>query len=69
MGYYEGTDKDFDFSAAYAPLDFGAVRFCDARVWSLFRQCNPAMDKFITYINGESMERMPPLLNRKINFC
>jgi dipeptidase len=59
MGYYEGTDKDFDFSAAYAPLDFGAVRFCDARVWSLFRQCNPAMDKFITYINGESMERMP----------
>jgi dipeptidase len=59
MGYYEGNDKDFDFSAAYAPLDFGAVRFCDARVWSLFRQCNPSMDKYITYINGESMERMP----------
>jgi dipeptidase len=59
MGYYDGTDKDFDFSAAYAPLDFGAVRFCDARVWSLFRQCNPAMAKYITYINGESMERMP----------
>jgi dipeptidase len=59
MGYYDGADKDFDFSAAYAPLDFGAVRFCDARVWSLFRQCNPSMDKYITYIKGESMDRMP----------
>jgi dipeptidase len=59
MGYYSGSDKDFDFSAAYAPLDFGAVRFCDARVWSLFRQCNPSMDKYISYINGENLDRMP----------
>jgi dipeptidase len=59
MGYYEGADKDFDFSAAYAPLDFGAVRFCDARVWSLFRQCNPSMDKYFSYINGENLDRMP----------
>lgn len=58
-GYFDGKDADFSFSDAYAPLDFGAVRFCDARVWSLFRRCNPAMDKYITYINGESMERMP----------
>lgn len=58
-GYFDGKDSQFDFSAAYAPLDFGAIRFCDARVWSLFRRCNSDMDKYITYIRGESLERMP----------
>ena len=58
-GYFSGKDSDFDFSAAYAPIDFGAIRFCDARVWSLFRRCNSTMDKYITYIRGESLERLP----------
>ncbi|MBE0551892.1 MAG: C69 family dipeptidase [Ignavibacterium sp.] len=58
-GYFEGKDSEFNFSDAYAPLDFGAIRFCDARVWSLFRRCNPGMDKYISYVKGESLERMP----------
>jgi dipeptidase len=58
-GYFDGKDSEFDFSAAYAPLDFGAIRFCDARVWSLFRRCNSGMDKYINYIRSESLERMP----------
>lgn len=58
-GYFNGKDSDFNFSAAYSPLDFGAVRFCDARVWSMFRRCNSTMDKYLSYIKGESMERMP----------
>lgn len=58
-GYFTGKDSEFDFSAAYAPLDFGAIRFCDARVWSLFRRCNLEMDKYISYVRGESLERMP----------
>lgn len=58
-GYFSGKDSDFDFSVAYAPLDFGAIRFCDARVWSLFRRCNSTMDKYISYIKGESLERLP----------
>jgi len=58
-GYFSGKDSEFDFSAAYAPIDFGAIRFCDARVWSLFRRCNPAMEKYISYVNGESVVRMP----------
>ncbi|MBK7228649.1 MAG: C69 family dipeptidase [Ignavibacteriales bacterium] len=58
-GYFSGKDSEFDFSAAYAPLDFGAIRFCDARVWSLFRRCNSRMEKYISYIKGESLERMP----------
>ena len=58
-GYFSGKDSEFDFSAAYAPLDFGAIRFCDARVWSLFRKCNPTMEKYISYVKGESLERLP----------
>jgi len=58
-GYFSGKDSDFNFSDAYAPLDFGAIRFCDARVWSLFRRCNSEMDKYSSYIKGESLERMP----------
>lgn len=58
-GYFSGNDADFDFAAAYAPLDFGAIRFCDGRVWSLFRRCNSTMDKYLSYIKGENLERMP----------
>ena len=58
-GYFDGKDSEFSFGAAYDPLNFGSVRFCDARVWSMFRRCNPAMDKYLSYIRGESAERMP----------
>ncbi|MBM4176524.1 MAG: dipeptidase [Ignavibacteria bacterium] len=58
-GYFSGKDSEFDFSEAYAPLDFGAVRFCDARVWSLFRRVNSSAEKFISYIRGENSDRMP----------
>lgn len=37
-GYFNGEDKDFDFSEAYCPYDFGTVRGCDARVWSAFNR-------------------------------
>ena len=36
MGWYEGADKDFSFRDAYCPADFGALRGCEARVWSAF---------------------------------
>lgn len=58
-GYFDGKDSEFSFGAAFDPLNFGSVRFCDARVWSMFRRCNPAMEMYLTYIRGESMERMP----------
>ena len=58
-GYYSGSDEDFDFAQAYNPLEFGGIRFCDGRVWSLFRRVNSQMDKYISYIKGESLERMP----------
>lgn len=58
-GWFKGKDSEFNFSAVYAPLDFGAIRFCDGRVWSLFRRVNSTMDKYISYIKGENLERMP----------
>ncbi len=59
QGYFSGKDSEFSFSVTYAPLDFGAIRFCEARVWSLFRRVNPDMEKYISYIRGENLERMP----------
>ncbi|MDX1699399.1 MAG: C69 family dipeptidase, partial [Melioribacteraceae bacterium] len=59
MGYFSGEDEEFDFAAAYNPLDFGGIRYCDARVWSMFRRANSEMDKYISYIKGESLDRMP----------
>lgn len=59
QGYFKGKNKDFSFSDTYAPLDYGALRACEARVWSFFRQTNPEMEKFESYIKGETSDRMP----------
>jgi dipeptidase len=59
MGYYKGTNKEFSFSDAYDPMSFNARRFCDARVWSVFRRIAPETDKYVSYILGESEERLP----------
>ena len=60
MGYYDGKDKNFDFSAAYAPLDFGAARFCDARVYSAFLKVDKSISKYEEYVMGDiTKERMP----------
>lgn len=59
--YFDGKDKDFSFVDAYAPLDFHAMRFCEARVWSAFRLMNPAMDKFADFAKGSSSATRMPL--------
>ncbi|WP_462317581.1 dipeptidase [Marinilabilia sp.] len=60
QGYFEGKNKDFSFADAYAPLDYGAIRFCEARVWSAFRQVNQKeADKYEDFVLGESTDRMP----------
>ena len=58
-GYYTGEDDNFSFAQAYAPLDFGAMRFCEARVWSFFNSVNKDMGKYITYAQGKTTEPMP----------
>ena len=56
MGFYEGEDKDFSFREAYGPLDFGAIRYCEARVWSFYRHhTDPAeMDKYLPFLYGNT---------------
>lgn len=58
-GYFNGMNKDFSFADAYNPLDFGSLRYCEARVWSFYRRHNAEMDKYLSYIKGESNEPMP----------
>ncbi|MBS4013306.1 MAG: C69 family dipeptidase [Bacteroidetes bacterium] len=58
--YYNGKDEDFSFSDVYAPLDFGAARFCEARVWSAFRKVNGDMERYKDYAMGyDKTNRMP----------
>ena len=58
-GYYSGNDADFSFAKAYAPLDFGALRFCEARVWSFFNKVNKDMAQYVTYAQGKTTDPMP----------
>jgi len=51
-GYFKGQDKDFSFADAYAPLDYSALRFCEARVWSMFRRAAPSLNLPIDYVKG-----------------
>jgi dipeptidase len=41
-GWFTGKDADFSFADAYAPLDFGRLRYCEARVWNVFRRVAPS---------------------------
>ena len=56
MGWYDGPDADFSFREAYGPLDFSAIRYCEARVWSFFRHhTDPEkMDAYLPFINGHT---------------
>ena len=70
-GYFDGKDKDFDFSAAYAPVDFSAARICDLRVWAMFNEVCDDMGQYWDYVTGKDLEhdRMPLYVkpNRKIS--
>lgn len=60
-GYFSGKDADFSFRDAYAPNDFGAVRYCEARVWSIFNRLCDGMDKYIEYAKGNELDGEMPL--------
>ncbi len=61
QGYFKGKDKDFDFSRAYAITDIGAVRGCDARVYSYFRRFvgEKELDLYIPWILEAKGDPMP----------
>lgn len=63
MGYFSGEDKDFDFSAAFNPLNFSGARACEARVWSMFRRActDGSMEKYEDYALGHNLTNRMPL--------
>ena len=61
MGWYEGSNEDFSFADAYAPLDFGAMRGCEARVWAFFRMVADDMDQYVDYAMGHNPANRMPL--------
>ena len=61
QGYFTGADADFSFCDAYAPLDFGAMRGCEARVWSFFRTVADDMDQYVDYAMGYNKTNRMPL--------
>ena len=61
MGYFNGKDEEFSFCDAYAPLDFGAMRACDARIWAFFRTITEGMDQYTDYAMGHNPSNRMPL--------
>lgn len=69
-GLYKGSDKDFNYSATYNPIDFSAMRGCEARVWSIFRRAADGMEQYEDYAMGYNAKNRMPLWvkpNRKLD--
>lgn len=56
---FNGKDEEFSFADTYAPLTYGAIRACDARVWCGFLRVNASMSKYESYIMGNVSNRLP----------
>ena len=64
MGFYTGNDEDFSFCDAYCPADWGALRGCEARVWSAFRLLGGASfddARYLDFASGENPANKMPL--------
>ncbi len=60
-GYYKGPDKDFNFADTFAPLNYEAFRFCEARVYAMFNRAAPSLNLSTDYVKGESGAEPLPL--------
>ena len=69
-GLYSGKDADFAFAPVYQKFDAGALRGCDARVWSYFNRFHQGMDAYLPFIYGKKGAEVMPLYvkpDRKIS--
>jgi dipeptidase len=60
-GYFTGRDEEFRFADVYAPMDFGAARFCEVRVWSFFKGLCAGMDSYFDHVKGKDLANRLPL--------
>jgi dipeptidase len=59
QGWFAGKDAEFSFADVYNPVDFGARRFCDARVWCMFRRAAPGKPLSTAWIEGADPKAEP----------
>jgi dipeptidase len=60
MGWFDGPDEEFNFADTYNPLSYGAVRFCDSRVWCMYNRARPSDPISADWVTGvEGAEPLP----------
>jgi len=61
QGWYKGDDKKFSFADTYAPLTFGALRGCEARVWSIFNRAAKGVGISMDFVKAVPGAKPMPL--------
>ncbi len=59
MGWFSGKDEEFSYADAYCPADFGARRWCEARVWSFFNRFSDDFSAYLPWALGEDPNAQP----------
>ena len=59
MGWFDGSDADFSYNAAYAFPDFSGRRYCEARVWSFFNRFADDFSEYVPYAAGIEPDTKP----------
>ena len=58
--YFPGSREPFRFNEAYNPPSPDRLKYCESRVWSIFRRSAPSLDLSSDYCRGvEGAERYP----------
>lgn len=60
-GFFSGKDADFSFANAYASADFGAIRYCETRVWSFYNKWVNGMEQYLDYVDGKHIGKAEPM--------
>ena len=60
-GFFSGKNVDFSFADAYAPADFGAIRYCETRVWSFYNKWVNGMEQYLDYVDGKHIGKAEPM--------
>lgn len=60
-GYFSGSDEEFSFADVFAPLTYGALRFCEARVYAMFNRAAPLLNLSMDFVKGKTGSEPIPL--------
>ncbi len=60
-GWFDGPDKEFSYSDAFAPLTWAQARSCEARVYSFFRAVAPSANIKANFVDGTIEDVRLPL--------